>query len=439
MEVRTVQANQFRANKTANNQLHVSGYVNKTGQKSDPIPNMGEVPTDSDIPDNEPDQFVEIIQPGVFTDALQNADFVDFLYEHEPDKYLASTREGTLQLSEDNIGLKMSADIQPTSWGKDAFTLIKSGAIAGMSFGFIVLDDNWDLSGQMPVRTVTKLQLFEVSAVRFPAYPSSTIEARRKYMKRLNAKLEKRGFTIPRVTINKNRGNNMYTNKFTKRAANGNASTTLGSADINNLVNAIGNLSNSIDNNTNAVQTNSEVQSNIADQIMQAANAERSKTTKHSKVSKNAKKMSGMKMDAKKRAGKVGRPKKRDDSDADATASDVASDESAEESDNDEDDLDTDAKKRAAKKRAAKAKKRAGKVGRPKKRGDTDVDEDAKPGRPKKRADVASDDDEEKDEHVNTSSKKRTTAKSRAGKKGKSGKRSKVSAMMADLDAMSKA
>lgn len=276
MEVRTVRANQFSFN---DNNLNVSGYVNETGKQSEPIPNFGEVPDDG--MGIEPDEFVEIMQPGVFKNALANADFVDFYLEHDPDKYLASTQQGTLKLNEDNKGLKMSANITPTSWGQDTYTLIKSGAVQSMSFGFIPLEDSWDLNGDTPIRTVTKIQLLEVSAVRFPAYPDSSIDARKKRFTRLNKILEKRGFTLRH--IRKNKGGVKMPKKDIKKTEKSasNGSNGMNSTDAQNIVSALGNVAKSIDNQTNAIQQNSEVQSNISDLFMQLANGDRSKKTVH--------------------------------------------------------------------------------------------------------------------------------------------------------------
>ena len=78
-----------------------------------------------------------------------------------------------------------------TQVARDAYQWIKTGIIKGMSFGFVVLDDSWDYSGEIPFRTVNAIELYEVSAVRFPAYLASDIEARG--IKNLK-EFKKRGF-----------------------------------------------------------------------------------------------------------------------------------------------------------------------------------------------------------------------------------------------------
>ena len=127
--------------------------------------------------------FRETIDPNAFETAIASGDVIDFYAEHNPDKLLATTSNGSLVLRVDDQGLYMEAQMLDTNDGRDTYELIKTGVITSMSFGFIVLDDSWDMDGGdfddgVPLRTVNELFLKEVSAVRFPAYLSSSIEAR---------------------------------------------------------------------------------------------------------------------------------------------------------------------------------------------------------------------------------------------------------------------
>ncbi|WP_102693988.1 phage major capsid protein [Rummeliibacillus pycnus] len=147
--------------------LQVKGYVNKTEKPSQPL---------KDVNGNE---FIEVIAKGAFAEALRQGNDVDFLAEHDKQKILASTNNGSLQLREDEQGLYIEATITPTSWGNDYFTLIKSGILKNMSFGFRSLKDSWQkLANGMYQRTIQALELFEVSAVKTPAYQDSIIQAR---------------------------------------------------------------------------------------------------------------------------------------------------------------------------------------------------------------------------------------------------------------------
>ena len=94
---------------------------------------------------------------------------------------LARTKNGTLLLSVDGVGLKISADIAPTTGGKDIYQLIKRGDINQMSFAFIVKADqvNRDEKTKEEVRRITAFDtIFDVSPVDFPAYDGTSISAR---------------------------------------------------------------------------------------------------------------------------------------------------------------------------------------------------------------------------------------------------------------------
>jgi HK97 family phage prohead protease len=156
---------ELRAN-NENDSMTVSGYVNKTGELSEVL--------------GSGKQFVEKIAPGAFTRAIsKNPQNIDFLAEHNNKNILASTRNGSLKLSEDATGLYMEATISPTTWGHDYYQLIDDGILQNMSFGFRTLDDSWESRGDgVYERTINDLELIEVSVVRNPAYSQSTISAR---------------------------------------------------------------------------------------------------------------------------------------------------------------------------------------------------------------------------------------------------------------------
>lgn len=144
--------------------MTVRGYVNETNKYSHML--------------GREQKFREVIKPGVWERALNKAKEVFFLAEHDKTKILASTRNGSLELREDQRGLYMEARISPTSWGKDYYQLIKDGILQNMSFGFRATKDSWRNMGDYFERTVNELELFEVSVVRDPAYASSSISAR---------------------------------------------------------------------------------------------------------------------------------------------------------------------------------------------------------------------------------------------------------------------
>lgn len=145
--------------------LRVSGYVNEVGKFSHTL--------------GRRKKFKEKIVPGTFAKALQKGNDIHFLAEHDDNKILASTRNGSLTLAEDDKGLFMTAEISPTSYGRDYHTLINDGILRNMSFGFSVDKDKWGkLEDGTYTREISDLTLFEVSVVTNPAYPQSSIQAR---------------------------------------------------------------------------------------------------------------------------------------------------------------------------------------------------------------------------------------------------------------------
>jgi len=120
--------------------------------------------------------FREVIAPGAFRDSLSGD--VRALIDHNSGRVIGRTTAGTLRLNEDATGLACEIDLPETTDGLDLATLISRGDISGMSFGFEVTKQTWDETGDIPVRTIEAVNLFEVSVVAFPAYPDTTIALR---------------------------------------------------------------------------------------------------------------------------------------------------------------------------------------------------------------------------------------------------------------------
>jgi Escherichia/Staphylococcus phage prohead protease len=120
----------------------------------------------------------EQIKRGAFKDVLN--DDVRLLFNHDPNIVLARTTSETLSLSEDTKGLFAEANVAPTSWGADLRVLLQRGDVSQMSFCFQVAEDEWyeDKDGNV-LRTILSFkELFDVSAVTFPAYPQTDAIAR---------------------------------------------------------------------------------------------------------------------------------------------------------------------------------------------------------------------------------------------------------------------
>ena len=123
-------------------------------------------------------KFREQFKKGAFADSLKNGD-QRFLWSHDTSKVLGRTKNGTLRLEEDDIGLRFELDLPNTTLGNDTYESIKRGDVDGVSFGFEDADDHVEEpEDDLPLRTIKKAKLLEVSAVAFPAYPDSEVSAR---------------------------------------------------------------------------------------------------------------------------------------------------------------------------------------------------------------------------------------------------------------------
>ena len=120
--------------------------------------------------------FIEYVAPGAFKRSLQSRNEVKLLWNHDSGEPLASLRGGTMQLVEDERGLKVTASLPQTSRGRDVAELLRTKVIDSMSFGFNVIKDSWARDGQ--TRTLESVRLFEVSIVSFPAYEATTAQVR---------------------------------------------------------------------------------------------------------------------------------------------------------------------------------------------------------------------------------------------------------------------
>lgn len=131
--------------------------------------------------------FDEIIESG----ALNFTDLTDvrFLVNHDTSRIpLARSRRNngnsTMQLSPDDQGMaiRVSLDTENNSEARSLYSAVKRGDISGMSFMFAIRDEEWDdLDSDHPTRRIKSIStVVEVSAVTFPAYDATEINARSK-------------------------------------------------------------------------------------------------------------------------------------------------------------------------------------------------------------------------------------------------------------------
>lgn len=148
-----------------NNSIIIDGYVNAVARDSRLIPDVK-------------GSFREQIVPKAFQRALEKAENVDILLNHDKNRKLGSTTEGNLELFEDNIGLRAIATITDA----EVIEKAKRNELRGWSFGFYSVKDRWeDIEEGVQRRYVEDLELTEVSIVdntKVPAYSATSIETR---------------------------------------------------------------------------------------------------------------------------------------------------------------------------------------------------------------------------------------------------------------------
>ena len=159
IERRTFTVRDVEARQAEDGTMTLRGYAAVFNEASVPLP------------------FIETIAPGAFRKTLSETPDVRLLINHEG-LPLARTKNGTLTLTEDDRGLYMDAIIADTTEGRDLYKLVERGDVDQMSFAFRVIRQKW--SEDRTTRTLTEVSLADgdVSVVTYPAYPTTTVEAR---------------------------------------------------------------------------------------------------------------------------------------------------------------------------------------------------------------------------------------------------------------------
>ena len=176
IERRTFTVQDVEARQAEDGTMRLRGYAAVFNDASVPLP------------------FKETIAPGAFRKTLSETPDVRLLINHEG-LPLARTKNGTLTLSEDGRGLFMDAVIADTTEGRDLYKLVERGDVDQMSFAFRVIRQKW--SEDRSTRTLTEVSLADgdVSVVTYPAYPTTSVEAREALRKAIDAVKEGREVT----------------------------------------------------------------------------------------------------------------------------------------------------------------------------------------------------------------------------------------------------
>ena len=131
--------------------------------------------------------FDEIIEAGALDKA--NLKDVRFLVNHDTNRIplaraIEKNKNSTMRFSVDKNGMEISVelDVENNSEARALYSAVQRGDITGMSFMFTIDGEEWEnLESEHPTRHIKSIgQVFEVSAVTFPAYEASEISARDK-------------------------------------------------------------------------------------------------------------------------------------------------------------------------------------------------------------------------------------------------------------------
>lgn len=146
----------------------IEGYVNAVERNSKPLYERGL-------------HFIERIASGAFKRAIRKASNIQALLNHDKMHEIANTSSGTLELEEDNIGLRAKLTTSDPEVVKDA----NEGNLVGWSFGFREIPEETkqmiDPETGLPLRKINNLELIEVSLLnrkRTPAYSGTLVEVR---------------------------------------------------------------------------------------------------------------------------------------------------------------------------------------------------------------------------------------------------------------------
>ena len=145
--------------------VHIDGYVNVPGRESKPvITSKGQ-------------KVIEVIEPRAFQRALDKTDNVPMTLDHDKTRILAQTKDNTVELREDNIGLRAKAIITDPEVVEGA----RQGKLKGWSFGMTkIIDSIEQRTDNLPLRKVKDFVLDHITVAmrKNPAYSATSIELR---------------------------------------------------------------------------------------------------------------------------------------------------------------------------------------------------------------------------------------------------------------------
>jgi HK97 family phage prohead protease len=161
IERRTFTVKGLEARQSDDGSMTLAGYAAVFNESSVPLP------------------FKETIMPGAFRKTLSETPDVRMLINHEG-LPIARTKNGTMTLIEDERGLYFTAELADTSDARDIYALVSRGDVDQMSFAFRVIRQKWSEDRTRRILSEVSLADGDVSVVTYPAYPTTSVEARDK-------------------------------------------------------------------------------------------------------------------------------------------------------------------------------------------------------------------------------------------------------------------
>lgn len=155
LERRFITAEEFRLE---DDEKHITGYAAKFDRWSEWL-----------------GFFKEKIRRGCFKKTIEEHD-IRCLFNHSSNLVLGRNRADTLELEEDEIGLRYRDELPDTSYANDLRISIQRGDVTQCSFGFNTLQDKW--SDDYKERELIEAKLYDVGPVTFPAYPDTEVYVR---------------------------------------------------------------------------------------------------------------------------------------------------------------------------------------------------------------------------------------------------------------------
>jgi uncharacterized protein len=120
------------------------------------------------------DSYGDVVVPGAFASSLAEHRAANtmpaMLWQHRQDMPIGVWES----MDEDQRGLRVKGRLaMDVAQAREAFALVKAGAISGLSIGFVTKEDDYD--AKTNIRTVREVDLWEVSLVTFPAVKSARV------------------------------------------------------------------------------------------------------------------------------------------------------------------------------------------------------------------------------------------------------------------------